>query len=206
MTTLDQIMQLKREGLSEQEIISTLQNQGITPKAIINALDQSKIKNAVEGENNQESFEPKEYENYVPQTQEFSYAPQQQLPVTNTQEYYPQEEYNANYESSGIDTGTMIEVAEQVFEEKTRKIIKQLEDFKEFSTLAGAKITSFEERIKRIEKIIDNLQIKILEKISSYGQGIDSIKKEMTMMQDSFSKMIPELTKKQLPKKISKKK
>jgi len=44
------------------------------------------------------------------------------------------------------------------------------------------------ERLKRIETIIDRLQASILEKIGSYGSNLDSIKKEMSMMQDSFSK------------------
>lgn len=215
MAILDQITQMKKNGLSSQEIISNLQSQGINPSTIMDAIDKSKIKDAVAGEN-MEAPEPFEQpaqtagqENYVPQTQDMTYDTPQ-APMTN-QEYPPQESYEGNYESGSTDTGTMIEVAEQVFEEKTKKIIKQLESFKEFSTLAGAKITSFEERIQRMEKIIDNLQIKILEKIGSYGQGITSIKKEMTMMQDSFSKMIPGLVKKAptkkkvIKKKISKK-
>ena len=34
------------------------------------------------------------------------------------------------------------------------------------------------------------MQIAILEKVGSYGQNLDSIKKEMSMMQDSFTKMV----------------
>src|SRR3989344_4397433 len=39
-------------------------------------------------------------------------------------------------------------------------------------------------------KKIYRLQISVLEKVGSYGQGIESIKKEMSMMQDSFGKMV----------------
>ena len=39
------------------------------------------------------------------------------------------------------------------------------------------------------------MQIKILEKVGSYGGGLESIKKEMEMMQDSFSKTLPMLAK-----------
>jgi len=46
------------------------------------------------------------------------------------------------------------------------------------------------ERIKSIEKIIDNLQISILKKVGSYGGNLESIKNEMSMMQDSFRKMV----------------
>ena len=41
-----------------------------------------------------------------------------------------------------------------------------------------------------MESIIDRLQASILEKIGSYGQDLDSMRKEMSMMQNSFGKMI----------------
>ena len=43
--------------------------------------------------------------------------------------------------------------------------------------------------MKRIESIIDKLQSSILEKVGSYGSNLDSIKKEMSMMQDSFGRI-----------------
>lgn len=215
MSVLDQVRQMRKEGISEQEISTRLQEQGITPKSIIDAFNQSKIKDAVEGEMPmQETFEPgvpppqpTTPEIYTPATQEMpspipmtsaepSYPPQEPTPQ-GTEEYYPQEGYDTGYGAGGVGTDTIIEVAEQVFEEKTKKIEKQLDDLKEFSTLAGTKISSFEDRIKRIETTIDNLQIKILEKIGSYGQGLKTIEKEMGMMQDSFRKMIPEIAKRQ---------
>lgn len=213
MAILDQITQMKKDGLSDQDIISNLQSQGINPGEIMGALDKAKIKEAVAGEDGAPPEAPEPYtpqsagqENYAPQTQEMPYNTQQGQ-MDAPQEYAPQEGYEEqNYSSGNTDSGTMIEIAEQVFEEKSNKITKELDSFKEFSTLAGSKITNFEDRIKRMEKIIDNLQIKILEKIGSYGQGINSIKKEMSMMEDSFTKMVPELAKKQTSKKVTKKK
>ena len=52
------------------------------------------------------------------------------------------------------------------------------------------KIENISLRVKRIESISDKLQTAILEKIGSYGSNLESIKKEMSMMQDSFGKMI----------------
>ena len=220
MTILSQINEMKKNGASEQEIISNLQSQGIAPASITKALEQSNIKTAVEGENNLTGFEqtpPEQYGNYAPQTQDMSYNQQPMNPPA--QEYYSQnqgysdqnygdqqQENYDNQETGLMDTGTIIEVAEQVFEEKTKKITKQLDEFKEFSTLTGAKIINFEKRIEALEKIINNLQIKILEKVGSYGEGINSIKKEMNMMQDTFSKTLPEILKKKVIKKKTVKK
>ncbi len=112
---------------------------------------------------------------------------------------YPQE-YAGGYEGYGADysgyaqgagdTDTMIEIAEQVFSEKTKTIQKQLEDLNEFKVLMQTKIDNLSDRLKRIESNIDSLQAEILEKVGSYGRGIESVKKEMSMMQESFGKVV----------------
>ena len=65
-----------------------------------------------------------------------------------------------------------------------------MDDLTEISTLVQSKIENFSDRLKRIESTIDNLQTSVLDKIGSYGSNLDSIKKEMSMMQDSFGKVV----------------
>jgi len=253
MGSLDQVTQMKNQGVPENEIINKLQEQGVSPKDIGDAMDQSKIKDAVSRPVPDEGMEPSlvgggaqpagnsaraqdvsagvpNDEFYIPQsmpgyprnrpsTQEYqegaekgstqSYEQEGTEQNYNadssgqtgyneqpgySEEYYPQEGYGETYESyGGGGTDTMIEIAEQVFAEKMRKIQKQLEDLNEFKTLAETKLTNATNRLKRIEETIDKLQMAILEKVGSYGRGLDSIKKEMSMMQDSFSKTLPVL-------------
>jgi len=271
MGALDEVTQMKSQGVPENEIINKLQEQGVSPKAINDAMDQFKIKDAVSRPVPEEGMEPSVVgggiqpagnsaraqeagegvpndEFYIPQprpsyprnqppTQEYqegldqSYAQEgaeQDYGQTYNQEgaeqdygrdygadyggqteyseeYYPQEGYEQDYGSYGGGTDTMIEIAEQVFAEKMRKIQKQLEDLNEFKTLAETKLTNATSRLKRIEDSIDKLQMAILEKVGSYGRGLDSIKKEMSMMQDSFSKTLPALVSKHPPLAVHKK-
>ena len=267
MGTLDQVTQMKNQGIPENEIVNKLQEQGMSPKAINDALGQSKIKDAVSrpvlgeemessvvgggaqpvgnsaraqeagGVPNDEFYIPQEKPNYprgYPSTQEYQEPANQQYQSQETsqanqeqsyqeqvnqpyqeqhqdyygggdyggqegynEEYYPQEGYGQDYYGGGGGTDTMIEIAEQVFSEKIKKIQKQLEDLNEFKTLAETKLTYATNRLKRIEETIDKLQMAILEKVGSYGRGLDSIKKEMSMMQDSFSKTLPTLAHRQ---------
>lgn len=204
MGALDQIKQMKEEGFSEQEILARLEEQGLSPNSITDAFSQARIKEVVEGEKEmpEDDFpegpsqfsapeapfaQPPQY--YSPQEPDYSQPPQQQ----EAEAYYPQEGYSES--EAGFGTDTIIEIAEQVFEEKIKKLSQQISAFKEFSAIAETKFSNFESRLKKIENIIENLQIKILEKIGSYGEGLDSIKKEMSMMQDSFSKTLPILAK-----------
>ncbi len=217
MAILDRVTNMKKEGLSDQEVSNKLLDEGIAPRAINDALNQAQIKKAVEGEQmetnetqDQQTYSPMpEQENYYPPSQPatvsqdyYSQQPQQQ------QEYYPQENYGGGYEegysnAGNIGTSTIMEVAEQVFEEKIKNIQKQLENLGEFATLSKTKIDNFEKRLEKIESTIETLQIKILERVGSYGQGIDSIKKEMSMMQDTFSKTLPKLATQKTPSKKS---
>jgi DNA-binding transcriptional MerR regulator len=230
MGVLDQIAQMRRERKTDEEIIASLREQGISPKAINEALNQEKIKSAVSdvrqmGEGEEQPYSPSQNtpppsptspnqyapgpqegygqqagEVYPPQAQqEQEYYPQYQQPAA---EYYPQQPMTGEYQDygytspGGFDADTMMEISEQVFSEKIRDIKKQLEDLSEFKTLTQTKLENALDRLKKIEDMMNKLQIAILEKVGSYGSNLESIKKEMSMMQDSFKKMIPSLAKK----------
>lgn len=204
MGVLDQVMKMKKQGMEESEITQNLQEQGISPKAINDALNQADVKSAVSNnepyENqNQETFSASSANQYpLQQTQEYApqpeqdYYPQQQDYSQQEQGYYPQENYNQGYSQypSAGDTSMTIEIAEQVFAEKMQKTMKQIDDLIEFKTMTESKVELLSERLKRIESTIDKLQLSILDKVGSYGKNLDSIKKEMSMMQDSFGKMV----------------
>lgn len=222
MGVLNQIKDMKKEGMVEDQITQKLQEEGVPPKDITDAYNQEKIKDAVSaapveeygemphqpmGQQSNSFYAPKTQEmtgspeeSYVPQAQEAGYPSQTQEEV-----YAPQEEYSPEQgeyaEAGGYSTDSIIEIAEQVFSEKIRKIEKKIDSLSEFATLAQTKITNNNERIKRVESVMDKLQIAILEKIGSYGRDVGGIKKEMEMMQESFSKVLPELAKKHHTKK-----
>ncbi len=143
-----------------------------------------------------------DYQNQYPADQYSSYDqsygtqyPEQDYSQQDlSQDYYPQDDYSyAQSYSTSSDTNSLIEISEQVFTDKIKKVQDTLEALNEFKALTDAKVKTMEERLKRIEKTIDQLQISILDKIGSYGQNLNSIKKEMNMMQDSFGKVIDPL-------------
>jgi len=47
MATLDKVMQLQQQGLSDAQIFTQLQNEGVAPAEINDSLNQAKVKNAV---------------------------------------------------------------------------------------------------------------------------------------------------------------
>ena len=199
MGVLEEVTQMKNQGMNETDIANSLRGR-YSPKEITDAMSQSQIKNAVSNESNLNPPTPQSPT--IPQTQGANYSsqPQETYYPTTSQEYYPQEQYApqedySNYsQTSGTDT--MIEVAEQVFMQKMQKIEKQINDLTEFRTIAQTQIQMNNERLKRIESTIDKLQAAILNKIGSYADTLNSIKNEMNMMQDSFSKVVKKAVKK----------
>ncbi|RLG14536.1 hypothetical protein DRN69_04125 [Candidatus Pacearchaeota archaeon] len=216
MGVLEQVTEMRKQGIPDKEIITRLKEQRFSPKEIMDAIDQSYIKDAVS--NNQAGeMEPsvtetppvpapsKEYSKtntYSPKTKEVqeTYEPSPNYPAQEGEYNYPSEQFyqpnNYGYAQEGYSSDTIIEIAEQVFSENIKKIQKKLEDLNEFKTLSQAKIENVLERVKRIEAIMDKLQAAILEKIGSYGKTLESIKKEMSMMEDSFGKIVNPLAEK----------
>ena len=306
MGVLDEVIQMKSQGMDEEEIINELSDKGISPMEIDDALNQSQIKDAIadiQGENT-ENIEDEEYnENegnyeippiqspissvsplkqkqnykqqsrsspgkssyspYLPMSQEtneesqniteeynpesdinyppqpYSYSEMQQIPSQiqtfpvqrafpqqspqpqeNSEEIYypqqpqenyppqedsgygqyyaPQENYgydaNQNYGNEGYNTDSIIEISEQIVDSKLIEIVDKLNELNESKILIQSQVENIESRLKKIESIIDRLQASILEKVGSYGENLFSIRKEMAMMQDSFSKVINPLT------------
>jgi hypothetical protein len=176
MGIIEQINNMQAQGIPENQIIANLQEQGISPREINEAINQIQIKNAVSSDQN-------------PPQPEYS---SQEAEYSNEQGEVPQQEdYQGNQGySPGGETETIVEIAEQVFIDKVQSIQKKIDLVSEFKTLSEVKIANLDERLSRIESIIDKLQISILEKVGSYGKSLENTKKEMEMMQDSFRKVI----------------
>lgn len=187
MGVLEDIGQMKSQGISDQEIIQSLQSQGIAPQTINDAMSQSEIKNAV---GNEAPYPGEDQGGYDQGGGE--YAPQEQGGYDQGgQEYYPQDQ--GGYDQGGMDTSQIIEIAEQVFSEKIGKIQKQVRELSEFKTLMESKVEHLTERTKRVEAMMDKTQMAILDKVGSYGKNLSNVKKELDMVQDSFGKMVPHL-------------
>lgn len=216
----DQIIQMRAQGLNDSDIIVQLQEQGVAPKIINDALNQANIKGAVGemeeikgGPNYADDYTPvpQPSENYASKAEPYpsddfyvshnsspnsTYSqPLPPAPTSTYQEFYPQEQGQGYYEG-GTDTDTMIEIAQQVFSEKIRKIQQQIEEMNEFKVLYSTKVDGMFERLKRIENLIDRLQSAILAKIGSYGEGIESVKKELSMVQDAYGKVVSAVSEK----------
>ncbi len=226
MSILDEIKQMKSSGMNDSEIVKQMQQRGISPKQIEDALNQNKIKQAVsKEENNENNYNPPAPE---PQAQQSSsniqnydsnyYAPSSQQNTTqqnydnyysggyNSGDYgnYSESDYG-NYANYNSNLNSVIDIAQQIFSDNIKDIEKEINNLKEFKATTETKVENVSSRLKKIEDTIDKLQLAILDKVGSYGKDLSEIKKEMSMIENSFKKMTGQAAEK-ISKKISSKK
>ncbi len=220
MSIIEQIKQMQQQGFSDSQISDQLKQQGISPREVNESIEQSKVKSAVYEENSQ--MEPSimqpptsmQQEQIMPQqaiqtrtrqaTQEINEPyPQEAMPnemqaASGTEQYPAYQESQQYpeyaYQQQPYDPASITEITEQIVDEKTEKIQKQIQEINAFKTEIQGKAANIEERLRRIELIIDRLQISILNKIGEYGQNLSDLKNEMQATQESFSKVLSPLS------------
>jgi len=219
MALLERISTMKKEGKSSQEIIKTLGEEGISPRQISEALSQSDIKSAVSAEGNMQpsimqtteqttvgmpSSSEANQEISAPAPQYAQEAGQQdysQQPIA--QEQYPSQEYSQDstqgYDNSQqgysqyqpqVDIETIRDIANQIIEESMDKLKEQLSSAGKMKTEINTKLLEIENRLEKVEDIIQQLQSSIIKRMGEYGEAVSDISKEVRATQDSFSKLI----------------
>ncbi|MEK6915228.1 MAG: hypothetical protein AABW89_01645 [Nanoarchaeota archaeon] len=200
MGLLEEIQRMRMIGMQDNEIISKLQEEGNSYRLISEAISQSRIKQAVE-DPDPEQFSPEQemQENQQQEMQQSVMQPPQQE-TSPPQEYFsgynPQNQAPENYQQgyeynqSPLSSDTIMEISEQIVSEKLSDVRKKIEKISSFKSDIETKTEAIEERLKRIEKIIDSLQSSVLRKVGDYVTNVEDIKHELIETQKTFAKVL----------------
>lgn len=180
MAALDRVMELQAQGISDGEIIKKLRDEGVSPNEINDAFSQSKVKQAV----SQEEF-PGMEQSIMEQPQE---PAAQEMPQ---QDYAPQQysEYQ-QYQPTQLDTDTISEIADQVVQEKFAEFNKRTGDLVGFKNEVKEKLKDLDERLKRIENSLDQIQRAVIGKVGEFGENMTFVHKDLSNIHDTMSKMM----------------
>jgi chemotaxis protein histidine kinase CheA len=210
MELLDKIMQMQNQGIPEAEIYRQLQNEGISPSQINDAINQAKVKNAVSPPEAPQAEAPAQVapeapqaeapaqpqpevyppENYQQQEQAPAYQPdpiQQDYYQETPQGYSPQDYYSPQ---AGTSTETISEIAEQVVIEKLNEYKNQTGDILSFKNTIQDKVSNIDDRLKRIENSIDQLQQAIIGKVGELGESNAMIHKDLDNLHGTVSNLM----------------
>ena len=122
------------------------------------------------------------------------YSTQQPQEYTPPYNEYAQQ-YQYQYEQPTASSDVITEISEQGVAEKLSEIRKHLEKIIDMKTTFESRVESLDERIKKIERIIDTLQSSVLRKVGDYVTNIQDIKSELIETQKTFAKLLPEIKK-----------
>jgi len=86
-----------------------------------------------------------------------------------------------------MSSDVITEISEQVVSERLAALQDRLERVLDMRTVLEARISNINERLKRIEKVIDTLQLSLLQKVGEYVNDVRDIRTEMQETQKSFS-------------------
>jgi hypothetical protein len=86
-----------------------------------------------------------------------------------------------------ISSDIITEISEQVVSERLSVLQDKMEKAIDMKNVFEARISNMGDRLERMEKIIDKLQLSILQKVGEYITDVRDVKQELEETQKSFS-------------------
>ena len=176
---IEQVLMMKQQGYTNNQIVQTLQSQGYSTDQIFDAINQAGLSGGFEAVEQPESG-MQDYGQYEQQYQQQSFqtfqAPREIQPPVS------------------IDEERIQEVAEAIIDEKWEEIAKDIKKVIEWKENSENRIAKLEQQLIDIRLSIDSLTKSIMAKVSAYDQNIVDVGTEIKAMEKVFQKVLPSLT------------
>ena len=179
---VEQVLMMKQQGYTNNQIVQTLQSQGYNTNQIFDAINQAGLSGgfeaAPEPENPESGMQEygQSYEPYQQQSFQTFQAPREIQPP------------------APIDEERIQEVAEAIIDEKWEDLAKDIKKVIEWKERSEDRIAKLEQQVIDMRLSIDSLTKSMMSKISAYDQNIVDVGTEVKAMEKVFQKVLPNLT------------
>jgi len=178
---IEQVLMMKQQGYTNNQIVQTLQSQGYSTNQIFDAINQAGLT----------GFEANErVEQPEAGMQDYGYE-QQQYQQQPSQGFQAPREIQT---PTSIDEERIQEVAEAIIEEKWEDLAKDIKKVIEWKDKSEERLAKLEQQIMDMRLSIDSLTKSMLAKVSAYDQNIVDVGTEVKAMEKVFQKVLPSLT------------
>ena len=189
---INQVLQMKTQGLSNSQIIEALEKQGYTPNRIFDAMNQADMKASIEKAPDLNPVQPQNPINpTVTPTQQTDQVSPPYGSSTGTN-YYDQD-YGPGGMLSG-DTEKIEEIAEAIIDEKWEDLTTSMNGVIDWKNKTEQRIRQMEQRVNDLKDAFVQLQKGLTDKMSEYDQHILDVGTEVKAMETVFKKILPTLT------------
>ncbi len=179
-TPKDAVLNLRQQGLTNNQIIQELQRQGYNSQQIFDALNINEPTNAPAGP--------------IPGQPEPTSAPQgmpPQMPEGMAPEGMPAEEPSMDFD---VNKEKIEEMAEAIIDEKWEELVKSINKIIEWKEKMETTIHKIEQEIKDIKDNFNQVHDSIIGKIHEYDKNILNVGTELKAMEKVFEKVLPTFT------------
>jgi len=197
----DKVIAMKKQGLSNSQIIDSLRQQTYNEQQISDALAQSDIKDGVEIPDFNPDLIDAPSPSYSEENFEFPEPPTPPSPLQsaqpNVQRYQPTPNFvqpGYTQDTSRIGIERMEEIVESVVQEKWDDLIRNIGDIAIWKEKVKTDILSIKQELIRTQERFETLQKAILSKVSEYGKGVSDVGTEMKALEKVLEKIIEPLT------------
>ena len=173
---LDQVINLRQQGFSNDQIIQSLQRDGFNAQDIYTAMSQADIKGSMGG-------------GQAPQT-----PPQGPPPPNMQMPSMPPSQPGEDTGSGGASKERVEELVEAVIDEKWEDFVKRFDKIAEWKESAEAKINQMEQKLNDLSQNFNTLHENILGKVGEYDENLSNVSNEIKALEKVFQKIIPTLT------------
>jgi hypothetical protein len=195
----ERVIQMRQQGIPDNQIIDSLQKEGYNSTQIYDAISQAEIKATIEappgtevevsfqgGPMGMEGQQQMQYPEPIPQYQE----PMQQRGMPPP----PQQDIPSPYPSSGSKREEFEEIAESIIDEKWEELIKDLDKIVVWKEETDIKIVKIEQQVKDLKDRFEELHEGVLAKIGDYDKNMRNVGADLQSMESVFKKILPTFT------------
>ncbi|MBC8444402.1 hypothetical protein H8D83_02335 [Candidatus Woesearchaeota archaeon] len=196
-TPTDQVINLRGQGLTDNQVIQALQKDGFASDQIFNAMSQADIKGGIESAPTPiapEAGGTLPPPPGAPQEQGINMPPPpQEMPMSAppAQGYAPTPGYGWG---TGSGTERIEEIAEAIIDEKWNVLVKDINKIVEWKDEMDSKITTVEGQVNDLKEDFDKLHKAIISKIDEYDKNLTDVGSEIKAMNQVFEKVLPTFT------------
>jgi len=180
---VEQILDMRQQGLTNNQIIQALQKQNYSSSQIFDAMNQADLSasGTSQGPSLQTGAAQPDFQQPSPQ----QIPPQSQPPPMGEQYSEPQPEY---------DNERIEETVESIINEKWEELVKDIGKIVEWKNKIETKLGSLEQEFKDLKSNFENLHKAIISKVGEYDQNILNVGTEIKAMERVFQKVLPKMT------------
>ena len=207
-SAISDIMQMRQQGLSNNQIIQNLQRQGYSNTQIFDAMNQADTKMAVEGM--QPFFTQPDVSNNAFQQPQFPQAQEGEVLFTKpgsgmavneagssvfqqpqVADQQPMQQEAVQYTQSRENQIKVEELVEAIIEEKWEELLKDVNKIINWKNKVEQRISDMEVTVEHLKESYSDLQRAIMGKVNEYDRHIMEVGSEIKAMEKVFSKVLP---------------